>query len=174
MVQPFIGEIRMFGGNFSPTGWALCDGSLIQISNNEPLFSLLGTRYGGDGRTTFALPDLRGRIPIHFGDGIALTNRTLGSTGGAESITLTSNQVPSHTHTWEASTSTADQTTVSGHVLGSNTSVEIFEQNLSNPVKMSAQSIADHSGNGSSHPNLMPFQVINFIIALTGIFPSEV
>ena len=173
MAEPYIGEIRMFGGNFAPKGWALCDGSLLSTSTYDALFSLLGTIYGGDGRTTFGLPDLRGRIPIHYGSGEGLTTRTLGSKGGAESIALASNQIPGHTHTWEASTTIADQTTVSGHVLGGTTSVDIYEQNLSNPVNMSAQAIAAHSGSGSSQNNLMPYQVVNFIIALVGLYPSQ-
>ncbi len=173
MAEPYIGEIRMFGGNFAPRNWALCDGSLLSTSEYDALFSLLGTIYGGDGRTTFGLPDLRGRVPIHYGEGIALTNRNIGAKGGAENITLASNQIPSHTHTWEASNSAADQTTVSGHVLGSNASVDIFEQNLNNPVQMSSEAIASHSGNGSTHPNLMPYLVVNFIIALVGLYPSR-
>ncbi|MGK7909048.1 MAG: phage tail protein [Synechococcus sp.] len=173
MAEPYIGEIRMFGGNFAPQGWALCDGSLLSISSYDALFSLLGTIYGGDGRTTFGLPDLRGRVPVHYGSGPGLTNRNIGSKGGAESITLADNQIPAHTHAWEASTDSADQTTVSGYVLGSNASVDIFEQNLSNPIQMSDQAIAAHSGNGSSQPNLMPYQVVNFIIALVGLYPSQ-
>ena len=173
MTEPYIGEIRMFGGNFAPVGWALCDGSLMQVSENEALFSVLGTIYGGDGRTTFALPDLRGRVPIHYGNGPGLTNRSIGTKQGAESITLASNQIPGHTHTWEASTTTADQTTLSGHILGSTTSVDIYEQNLSNPVQMSSEAIAAHSGNNSTHPNLMPYLVVNFIIALVGLIPSQ-
>lgn len=173
MTSPYIGEIRMFGGNFAPVNWAFCDGSLLSTSEYDALFSLLGTIYGGDGRTTFALPDLQGRVPIHFGEGIGLTNRNIGTKSGAESITLASNQIPGHTHTWEASTTTADQTSVSGHLLGSTTSVDIYEQNLSNPVSMSSEAIADHSGSGSNHPNLMPFQVVNFIICLSGIYPSR-
>lgn len=173
MTEPYIGEIRMFGGSFAPVGWALCDGSLLSTTEYNALFSLLGTIYGGDGRTTFGLPDLRGRIPIHYGDGTGLTNRNIGSKGGAESITLASNQIPSHTHTWEASTTTADQSTVSGHVLGGNASVDIFEQNLNNPMQMSDQALAAHSGSGSSQNNLMPYQVVNFIIALTGSYPTR-
>ncbi|MBT9314087.1 phage tail protein [Leptothoe spongobia] len=173
MTTPYIGEIRMFGGNFAPVGWALCDGSLLSTNENDALFSLLGTIYGGDGRTTFALPDLRGRIPIHYGEGPGLTNRSIGTKSGTETITLADNQIPAHTHMWEASTNTADQTTVSNHVLGSNASVDIFEQNLNNPIQMSDQAIAAHSGSGSSQPNLMPYQVVNFIIALIGIYPSQ-
>lgn len=173
MSEPYIGEIRMFGGNFAPRNWAFCDGSLLSTSEYDALFSLLGSTYGGDGRTTFGLPDLRGRIPIHQGSGPGLTTRNHGAKGGTESITLASNQIPGHPHTWEASTTTADQTTASGHILGSTTSVDIFEQNLNNPVQMSDQAIAEHSGSGSTHPNLMPYQVVNFIIALIGLYPSR-
>ena len=101
-MEPFVGEIRMFAGNFAPRGWAFCDGQLLSVSDNDALFSLLGTIYGGDGRTTFGLPDLRGRIPIHAGQGSGLSNRRLGSKGGAEQVTVTVNQTPTHTHDWKA------------------------------------------------------------------------
>ena len=107
MSEPFIGEIRMFAGSFAPRGWALCDGQLLAVSQNDALFSLLGTIYGGDGRTTFGLPDMRGRIPIHFGSGPGLTPRTLGNKFGSEHETLITNQLPSHSHTLQANSQQA-------------------------------------------------------------------
>ncbi|NES22538.1 MAG: phage tail protein, partial [Symploca sp. SIO3E6] len=111
MSDPFIGEIRMFAGNFNPVGWAICNGAQMSISQNEALFSLLGTTYGGDGRTTFNLPDFRGRVPIHTGEGPGLTNRPIGSQGGEEKVTLTVNNLAKHTHAWQASTATVSQST---------------------------------------------------------------
>jgi len=107
MSEPFVGEIRMFAGNFAPRGWAFCDGQLLAVSQNDALFSLLGTIYGGDGRTTFGLPDMRGRTPLHAGQGPGLSNRRLGAKAGAENVTLTVNQLPSHRHDWQATTALA-------------------------------------------------------------------
>src|SRR5471032_950492 len=129
MAQPYVGEIRMFGGNFAPAGWAFCEGQLLPISENETLFNLIGTTYGGDGQSTFALPDLRGRLPMHQGNSF-----TLAETGGAETVTLTVNQIPSHTHAMLASTDTATGNAPANSVLASSTGATIFAYGSLNPI----------------------------------------
>src|ERR687885_3038412 len=121
MAQPYVGEIRMFGGNFAPAGWAFCDGSVLPISENETLFQLLGTTYGGDGESTFALPDLRGRVPIHQGNGFILAE-----TGGVEEVTLTVSQIPAHNHALVATTSVANQTSPSNNVVAQSSTVDLY------------------------------------------------
>ncbi|WP_299493328.1 tail fiber protein [Acaryochloris sp. IP29b_bin.137] len=172
MTEPYIGEIRMFGGNFAPVNWAFCDGSLLAVNQYDALFSLLGTIYGGDGRTTFGLPDLRGRIPLHYGSGVGLTTRNLGSKGGAESVTLTTAQLPSHNHgNLQGTTSTSVGTTPSGRVPGTNTSLTPYA--TSGPDQVLNSGSVSLVGGSSSHSNLMPTLAINFIIALSGIYPSR-
>ncbi|MCP5424477.1 MAG: phage tail protein [Gammaproteobacteria bacterium] len=171
MSEPFVGEIRMFAGNFAPRGWAFCDGQLLAVSQNDALFSLLGTIYGGDGRTTFGLPDLRGRIPIHAGHGSGLSERRLGSKGGEEKVTLTTNQLPSHTHPLQASTQNAVQTSPGNNVLAQPTSIDLYRVTAPD-ADLSGDAITDVGGN-RSHTNLMPFLCVNFIIALVGIYPSR-
>lgn len=170
MVLPYIGEIRMFGGPFAPQGWALCNGALLTISDNDELFSLLGTTYGGDGRTTFGLPDLRSRIPIHYGNGPGLTSRALGAKGGAENVTLSSNQLASHSHEVLASTERADDTQPSGKVHATST-VEVYSS--SGSASMNSQAVTTTGKGSSSISNWQPYLCINFIIALTGIYPSR-
>lgn len=171
MSEPFVGEIRMFAGNFAPRGWAFCDGQLLAVSQNDALFSLLGTIYGGDGRTTFGLPDLRGRIPIHAGHGPGLSERRLGAKGGSEKETLTVNQLPSHGHPMRASSDTALDIPPAGKVLAESTvaSMYVNEQQTTN---LNSDSISNVGGS-RSHTNLMPFLCVNFIIALVGIYPSR-
>lgn len=171
MSEPFVGEVRMFAGNFAPRGWAFCDGQLLAVSQNDALFSLLGTIYGGDGRTTFGLPDLRGRIPIHPGTGPGLSPRRLGAKGGAEKVTLTVNQLPSHSHHLQVSTNNGPEPNPQGNVLAGSTLVEAYadEQPL---VNMASSSITNVGGS-QSHTNLMPYLCIHFIIALVGIYPSR-
>lgn len=171
MSEPFVGEIRMFAGNFAPRGWAFCDGQLLAVSQNDALFSLLGTIYGGDGRTTFGLPDLRGRIPIHAGDGPGLSPRRLGAKGGEEKVTLTVNQLPSHKHAWRASTVAANQLTPDGKSLGQSVA-DIYREDLENPSSLSSSAMSSLGGS-RSHTNLMPYLCIHFIIALFGIYPSR-
>lgn len=172
MSEPFVGEIRMFAGNFAPRGWAFCDGQLLAVSQNDALFSLLGTIYGGDGRTTFGLPDLRGRIPIHAGQGPGLSNRRLGSKAGAEKVTLTTNQLPSHNHgNLQGTGATANSTSPSGRVTGSVPNGLIYRE--STPDSNMASTLITNTGGSRSHTNLMPFLCINFIIALVGIYPSR-
>lgn len=171
MSEPFVGEVRMFAGNFSPRGWAFCDGQLLAVSQNDALFSLLGTIYGGDGRTTFGLPDLRGRIPIHAGHGPGLSERRLGSKGGAENVTLTVNQLPSHHHVINAENTAATGNSPQDALIGDSPSIDLFTE--STPTEnLSSQSITSVGGS-RSHTNLMPFLCVHFIIALFGIYPSR-
>lgn len=174
MAEPFVGEIRMFAGNFAPSGWAFCDGQLLAISQNDALFSLLGTIYGGDGRTTFGLPDMRGRIPIHAGTGPGLTARALGAKGGVEAVTVTVDQLPSHDHTpVQASGSAASERDPAGNVFAETDRDQYFEApDAGDIVNLSASAILT-SGGDQDHANLMPFQCIHFIIALFGIYPSR-
>ncbi len=171
MSEPFVGEIRMFAGNFAPRGWAFCDGQLLAVSQNDALFSLLGTIYGGDGRTTFGLPDMRGRIPIHAGTGPGLSQRRLGSKGGAEKVTLTVNQLPSHTHTLTVSQDVAGDSDPTGKVPGNSASIDLYHEDV--PVLNMATAAITGTGGSRSHTNLMPFLCIHFIIALFGIYPSR-
>ena len=171
MAEPFLGQIIMFGGNFAPRGWAFCDGQLLQISQNSALFSLLGTMYGGDGRTTFGLPDLRGRSPIHAGTGPGLSPRSLGQKGGAETVVLNANQLPAHTHTLYANNGQPDESNPQ----------DGFPATLTNDTEGYAESsnttmnsnVVSSVGGGQSHNNMPPFQTVNFIIALQGIYPSR-
>jgi len=172
MSEPFVGEIRMFAGNFAPRGWAFCDGQLLAVSQNDALFSLLGTIYGGDGRTTFGLPDMRGRIPLHAGTGPGLSQRRLGAKGGAEKVTLTVNQLPSHTHNFQASQDIANQTDPSGQFIAQSTLIDLYVQDT-NPSESMATNSVDGIGGSRSHTNLQPFLCINYIIALFGIYPSR-
>jgi microcystin-dependent protein len=176
MSEPFVGEIRMFAGNFAPRGWALCDGQLLAISQNDALFSLLGTIYGGDGRTTFGLPELRGRIPIHAGSGSGpgLTTRALGAKSGSETNTLAANQVPAHSHNLMGTTNFADDSSPVGKLPAVAAGANLYKTGGANQVTMDDEMIAP-AGNTSpsSHKNVMPFLCLNFIIALFGIYPSR-
>jgi microcystin-dependent protein len=167
MGQPYVGEIRMFGGNFAPAGWMFCEGQLLPISENETLFQLLGTTYGGDGESTFALPDLRGRLPIHQGNGFILAE-----TGGAEEVTLTVNQIPSHTHAFLASTDSAVSAGPGGNVPSTtNVAKKVYAGPASAPTAMSALAIGP-TGGSQPHTNFQPYLCVSFIISLFGLFPS--
>lgn len=170
MADPFVAEIRIFGGNFAPRGWAFCDGQLLPISQNTALFSLLGTTYGGDGRTTFALPDLRGRSPLHQGQGPGLSSRQLGEPAGVENVTLTQSQIPVHTHAL-ASGGAAVATNPGGNRFGQPASAKIYGPATS-MVPMSAAAIGS-AGQNQAHGNRQPYLVLSFIIALQGIFPPR-
>lgn len=166
MAQPYVGEIRMFAGNFAPAGWMFCEGQLLPISENETLFNLIGTTYGGDGQSTFALPDLRGRLPVHAGNGF-----TLSQTGGVESVTLTVNQIPSHTHSLSTYNSVANSPNPGDNLLGLSSQVNMyFGDNPSAP--MNSGSISPVGGS-QPHDNFMPYLCVDFIISLFGIFPSQ-
>ena len=167
---PFIGEVRWFAGNFAPRGWALCDGQLLDIASNTPLFSLLGTTYGGDGRITFGLPDLRGRGMVHEGRGPGLTDRRLGGKSGTETETLTANQMPNHTHTLRADSSGGDSVLPNDRVISKVGRLRVFDG--APDVDMGTSSIAS-AGNGQSHNNMQPNVALNCIIALQGIYPSR-
>ena len=170
MSEPFVGEVRMFAGNFAPRGWAFCDGQLLAVSQNDALFSLLGTIYGGDGRTTFGLPDLRGRVPIHAGSGPGLSPRRLGAKAGTENETLIVNQLPSHSHSWKAATAVAQNRSPAGNGLASPTG-DLYSTSAPN-TSLRSNTISNIGGS-RKHTNLMPFLCINFIIALFGIYPSR-
>lgn len=175
MAEPYISQIGMFGGSFAPRGYAFCDGQLLSVSGNSALFSLIGTTYGGDGRTTFGLPDLRGRLPMHFGQGPGTSYRHQGAVFGTETVTLNTTQMPSHNHIFEASSQPATSTNPSGQVVapGDVAGVDVFQFTLNPPgAEMNAQTLADTGGN-QAHTNLMPLIAINFIIALQGVFPSR-
>ncbi len=170
MAQPYVGEIRMFAGNFAPAGWMFCDGRLLPISENETLFQLIGTTYGGDGQSTFALPDLRGRVPIHAGSGPGLNRYQLGEIGGAESVTLTPNQIPAHTHPLVATSSGANTSNPANAILGTSTQVSMYFAGTTN-TNMNANAIVATGGN-QPHSNIQPSLAISFIISVFGIFPS--
>ncbi|HEY1011856.1 MAG TPA: tail fiber protein [Herpetosiphonaceae bacterium] len=165
MAQPYVGEIRMFAGNFAPAGWMFCEGQLLPISENETLFQLIGTTYGGDGQSTFALPDLRGRLPIHQGNGFILAE-----TGGAEEITLTVSQIPAHSHPLLAAGIAAEQFSPLGNVLATPTA-EVFNTIDSVDVSLIASTVGSVGGS-QPHTNFQPYLCVDFIISLFGIFPS--
>lgn len=165
MAQPYVGELRMFAGNFAPAGWMFCEGQLVPISENETLFQLIGTTYGGDGQSTFSLPDLRGRIPLHQGNGFILAE-----TGGAEEITLTVPQLPAHSHPFLATTSIASDANPTGRVPGQTSTFDFYQTTAANSA-MAPQSIAG-TGGSQPHTNFQPYLCVNFIISLFGIFPS--
>ncbi|GEC88325.1 phage tail protein [Brevibacillus brevis] len=170
MAEPFLGEIRMFGGDYAPQGWALCNGQILSISEYDTLFSLIGTTYGGDGQTTFALPDLRGRIPLHQGKNPSTgTTYVMGEKNGVESVTLTVSQLPAHTHTVHASSQPGTQNSPANAVWAKN--AQQYSANAPDGV-MNASSLSAVGGN-QPHSNLMPYTVINFIIALYGIYPQQ-
>jgi microcystin-dependent protein len=168
-MDPFIGEIRMFAGNFAPRGWAFCSGQILSIAQNTALFSLLGTTYGGNGQTTFALPDLRGRVSMGQGQGPGLSNRTLGEQTGEAAHTLLVNEIPQHNHAQQASTNAATAASGPSAALG-NSATQIYGGAPS--VAMAATAV-DVSGGSQPHENMAPYGVLNFIIALEGIFPAR-
>ena len=171
-MEPFLGEITMFGGNFAPRGWAFCDGQLLAISSNNALFALLGTIYGGDGRTTFGLPELRSRIPLHQGTGPGLSQRRIGLRSGVEGVTLTASQLPSHTHTVNASGAAGDSNLPLGNFRAQSDNVRAFRTGSPPNATLNNATVSD-AGSGQVHTNLMPTQSVNFIIALFGTFPSR-
>ncbi|HXH91484.1 MAG TPA: tail fiber protein [Thermoanaerobaculia bacterium] len=172
MSSPYIGEIRMFGGNFAPAGWAMCQGQLMPISQNDTLFNLIGTTYGGDGQETFGIPDVQGRLPIHMGTNPQTgTTFQIGEEAGVESVTLTTNQMPQHNHALVASTGSGTTGVPTGTVLASNLQVSLYSQ-FPPTNNMNAAGITNVGGS-QPHENMMPFLVVTFIISLFGIFPSQ-
>ncbi len=164
MSEPFLAEVRIVGFNFAPRGWAFCDGQILPINQNQSLYSLLGTTYGGDGRTTFALPDLRGRCPIHVGPG-----HTLGQKSGEETHTLSAGEMPQHTHTAEANSADATAATPNNNVLARQAG-RIYDSG--NLTGLHSGTITN-TGGGQAHDNMMPYLALNFAIALQGLFPSR-
>ena len=166
MASPFIAQIQMFSFGFAPRFWAQCNGQLLPINQNQALFSLLGTTYGGNGTTTFALPNLQGRTPLHFGQGSGLSNRALGQVGGVETVTLQTTQIPSHTHTVSANSAAPTLGTPAGN---------LWAQGNYSASGNSAMAAGDvgNTGGIQPHPNLSPYLTVNFCIALSGIFPSR-
>lgn len=165
MAQPYVGEIRMFAGNFAPAGWMFCEGQLLPISENETLFQLIGTTYGGDGQETFALPDLRGRLPLHQGNGFIMAE-----TGGVEEITLTVNQIPAHSHPLLASTGPGTVNTPSGSTTAESATINIYIEDI--PSVGLAPTAIGPTGGSQPHTNFQPYLCVDFIISLFGIFPS--
>jgi microcystin-dependent protein len=170
MAQPYVGEIRMFAGNFAPAGWAFCDGSLLPISENDTLFTLLGTNYGGDGQETFGLPDLRGRLPIHQGQGPGLSGHVLSEVGGAETVTLLSTQIPQHNHAFLATLSPADSPSPQNNMLGVSSNTSVFYNDLPNVSMLN--SMLSNAGGNQPHDNFQPYLCVSFIISLFGIYPT--
>src|SRR5262245_16035151 len=166
MAQPYVGEIRMFAGNFAPAGWMFCEGQLLPISENETLFQLIGTTYGGDGESTFALPDLRGRIPLHQGSGFVLAE-----TGGAEETALTVQQIPAHSHPMVASTNPGTLSNAQGNIICSSPSINLYIEGESPSAALNAQTVGVVGGS-QPHSNFQPYLCVSFIISLFGIFPS--
>ena len=166
MSQPYVGEIRIFAGNFAPSGWAMCDGQLLAIDQFTELFQLVGTTYGGDGQTNFALPDLRGRVPVHVGQ-----TYTQGQTGSAEEVTLTVQQIPTHNHGLQAETGGGTSANAAGKVVAASPSVQLYTQDVGS-VALNPAAVGP-AGGSQPHDNRMPYLAVNYIIALFGVFPSQ-
>lgn len=179
--QGFIGEVRMFAGNFAPRSWAFCDGQLLAISQNTALFSILGTTYGGDGRTTFALPDLRGRAPVSQGTGPGLSSHRLGSRSGTETVQLNATQLPSHSHNAAVTVSIGTNTTAansnegSGHTLGAGANIynSAAPESGEDLGGVSGNMTVNNNGGNQAHNNMQPYLAIHYIIALQGTYPSR-
>jgi microcystin-dependent protein len=171
MADPFVAEIRIFPFNFAPKGWAWCDGQLLPLSQNTALFSLLGTTYGGDGKSNFALPDLQGRAPMHPGQGPGLSLHDLGETGGSETVTLLESEIPSHSHSWKVSVATAIQNDPTGQYYGGGDGINEYAAQAANAT-MADQSLTP-AGGDQPHNNMMPYLTFYFCIALQGVFPPR-
>jgi microcystin-dependent protein len=171
MAQPYVGEIRMFAGNFAPAGWMFCSGQLLPISEYETLYNLILTTYGGDGQSTFALPDLRGRVPIHQGTGPGGSPYVLAESGGVETVTLTTSQMPAHTHPMIVSTAIANSSNPANAILATSSQVSMYFGGNANS-NMNATAISS-AGGSQPHTNVQPYLCLNFIISIFGIFPSQ-
>jgi microcystin-dependent protein len=166
MAQPYVGEIRLFAGNFAPAGWMFCEGQLLPISENETLFNLIGTTYGGDGQSTFGLPDLRGRVPTHQGNGM-----TLAEAAGVEQVTLTVTQIPAHTHPLLAAGAVGNDPNPNNNLLAESSAISLYQSG--NPAAAMAPQSIGATGGSQPHNNFQPYLCINFIISLFGIYPSQ-
>lgn len=171
MADPFVAEIRIFGFNFAPKGWAFCDGQIMPISQNTALFSLLGTSYGGDGKSTFALPNLQGNLPLHAGQGPGLSPYDIGQTGGSETVTLLQSEVPLHTHSLNASASEAGSTAPGGQLFAAGQGIAEYAPPAGGAM-LAAQMIAPVGGD-QPHNNMQPYLTLSFCIALQGVYPSR-
>ena len=171
MSDPYIGEIRMFAGNFPPNGWAFCDGQEIPISENDALFTLIGTTYGGDGQSTFRLPDLQGRVPVHQGTGPGLSTYTIGEKAGVETVTLTTQQIPSHPHAWFASKGGGGSNTPQNNVTATPPVAKLYRTGT--PSDPMSPKVIQPAGGSQPHENLQPYLTISFIISLFGVFPRQ-
>lgn len=172
MADPFVAEIRIVPFNFAPKGWAFCNGQILPLSQNTALFSLLGTTYGGDGRSNFALPDLQGRAPMQPGQGPGLSLRDLGESGGSETVTLLESEIPAHTHALRASTFPAQSADPTGAVLARTVGGAVYNPDTGNQVPMAPEAVATVGGS-LPHNNLQPYLTLNFAIALQGVFPPR-
>jgi microcystin-dependent protein len=172
MSQPYIGEIRIFAGNFAPNGWLFCQGQTLSIAENDTLFQLIGTTYGGDGQSTFCLPDLQGRVPLHSGQGSGLSqNYIQGETGGVEEVTLTVQQMPTHSHGLQAETGGGTSANAAGKVPAASPSVQLYTQDVGS-VALNPAAVGP-AGGSQPHDNHMPYLAVNYIISLFGVFPSQ-
>jgi len=165
MATPYVGEIKMFAGNFAPAGWELCNGQIVPILEYETLFNLIGTTYGGDGQENFALPDMRGRVPLHQGNGFVMAE-----TGGVENVTLTASQIPAHSHPMLASSDPSNSPNPGNSFIGTSSQVDAFFSDIPS-TNMNAAAVSSVGGN-QSHNNMQPFLGINYIISIYGIYPS--
>lgn len=171
MSQPYVGEIKIFAGNYAPQGWATCDGALMAIAELETLFNLIGTTYGGDGQSTFALPNLVGRVPVHQGTGPSGAAYNMGEQGGTEQETLTLQQIPNHTHPFTATTNGGTTSVPTGNILAANNAPEMFS--LTNPVTALSAQMISPAGGSQPHDNVMPTVAVRYIIALFGNYPQQ-
>jgi microcystin-dependent protein len=171
MAQPYIGEIRMFGGNYAPAGWEFCNGQLVAISENDALFTLIGTTYGGDGQETFGLPNLQGRVPIHQGQGPGLSSQIIGEAAGVTDVTLTTQQLAGHSHPVMATQNLGNSSNAQNRVLATGTNITMFR--VIAPNVPFAATVLGPAGGSQPHTNVMPYQVVSFIISMFGIFPSQ-
>ncbi len=173
MADPFVAEIRIFPFNFAPNGWAFCDGQLLPLSQNTALFSLLGTTYGGNGKSNFALPNLQGRVPMFWGQGPGLSLRDIGESGGSETVTLLESEIPSHSHTLMASSSPASSRTPGGNALARSRGGNVYQTNTSQNLVSMAPETVNAAGGDQPHNNMQPYLAFNFCIALQGVFPPR-
>lgn len=172
MSDPFVGEIRMFGGSFAPAGWAFCQGGLLPISENETLFNLIGTTYGGDGQETFGIPNLAGRVPVHAGQGPGITQSyVIGEMAGVENVTLTTQTIPIHTHAVVGTNAIGSEANAANNFLASSFSINVY--GVFTPTNAFANTAITPVGGSQPHENMMPYLCVTFIISLFGIFPSQ-